>query len=40
MSNEMQVGKGLTLSDVSVEVITASGGVGIPVMYEICQTSR
>ena len=35
--NEMKTGKVPRLSDVSLELITASGGVGIQVMTEICQ---
>ena len=35
--NEMKAGKALGPSEVSLELIAASGGVGIQVMAEICQ---
>ena len=35
--NEMKTGKAYGPSEVSLELITASGGVGIQVMAEICQ---
>ena len=38
--NEMMAGKAAGLSEVSLELIAASGGVGIQVMAEICQSSR
>ena len=36
MLNEMNTGKAHGLSDVSLELIAASRGVGIQVMAEIC----
>ena len=37
MLNEMKSGKAPGASDVSLEMIAASGGVGIQVMAKICQ---
>ena len=34
--NEMKTGKGPDLSEVSLELIAASGGAGIQVMADIC----
>ena len=36
----METGKALGPSEISLELIAASGGVGIQVMAEICQKVR
>ena len=38
--NEMKTGNAPGASDVSLELIAASGGVGIQVMAEICQSPK
>ena len=38
--NEIKTGKALRPSEASLELIAASGGVGIQVMAEICQSPR
>ena len=38
--NETKTGKAPEPSDLSLELIAASGGVGIQVMAEICQSLR
>ena len=38
--NKMKTGKALDPSEVSLELIAASGGVGIQVMAEICQKDQ
>ena len=38
--NEMKTGKGHGPSEVSLELVAASGGIGIQVMAEICQSPR
>ena len=38
--NEMQTGKSPEPSEISIELIAASRGVGIQVMAEICQRTR